>query len=109
MKIIYSFNKKGFEAEYWTREIAGASLSQCEFIPFNHDPYVSTKLYIRAQLLDNLYYEQHHGLRRMYDDITRKIKQVAADALIVDNCPPYHPEFLRTLPIYKVLRTADGP
>ena len=29
--------------------------------------------------------------------------------LIVDNCPPYHPEFLRTLPIYKVLRTNDGP
>jgi spore maturation protein CgeB len=32
-----------------------------------------------------------------------------ADALLVDNCPPYHPEFLRTLSVYKVLRASDGP
>jgi spore maturation protein CgeB len=109
MKVIYSFNKKGFEADCWAREIAAASTPECEFIPFNHDPYLDPSLYVRAQLLDNLYYQEHPGLKRMYDDITRKIQEVGADVLLVDTCPPYHPEFLRKLNIYKVLRIADGP
>jgi spore maturation protein CgeB len=109
MKVIYSFNKKGFEAEYWTREIAAASTPECQFIPFNHDPYLDPILYIRAQLLDNLYYQEHPALARMYADIIHKIQEVGADVLLVDNCPPYHPEFLRKLNIYKVLRIADGP
>jgi len=109
MKIIYSFNKKGFEAEYWTREIAAASIPACEFIPFNHDPYLDPNLYIRAQLLDNLYYQEHPGLKQMYKDIVQKIHETGADALLVDTCPPYHPDFLRSLNIYKTLRIADGP
>jgi spore maturation protein CgeB len=28
---------------------------------------------------------------------------------MVDTCPPYHPEWLRGLPVFKVLRVADGP
>jgi len=109
MKVIYSFNKKGFEADYWTREIADAFTAEYQFIPFNHDPYLDPNRYIRAQLLDNLYYEEHPGLRRMYDDITQKIQEAGADVLLVDTCPSYHPEFLRKLNIYKVLRIADGP
>lgn len=109
MKVIYSFNKKGFEADYWTREIAAASTSECQFIPFNHDPYLDPSLYVRAQLLDNLYYKEHPELKRMYAEIERKIQEVDADALLVDNCPPYHPDYLRKLNIYKVLRIADGP
>ncbi len=109
MKVIYSFNKKGFEADYWTQELAAASTTECQFIPFNHDPYLNPSLYVRAQLLDNLYYQEHPGLTRMYEDITRKIHEVGANVLLVDTCPPYHPEFLRKLKIYKVLRIADGP
>ena len=109
MKVIYSFNKKGFEADYWTREIAAASTIECQLIPFNHDPYINPSLYVRAQLLDNLYYQEHPGLTRMYEDIARKIQETGADVLLVDTCPPYHPEFLRKLKIYKVLRIADGP
>ncbi|MBE9525084.1 MAG: glycosyltransferase [Chloroflexi bacterium] len=109
MKVIYSFNKKGFEADYWTREIAAASTTECQFIPFNHGPYLNPNLYVRAQLLDNLYYQEHPGLTWMYEDITRKIHEVGVDVLLVDTCPPYHPEFLRKLDIYKVLRIADGP
>ena len=109
MKVIYSFNKKGFEADYWTREIAAASTSEFQFISFNHDSYLNPSLYVRAQLLDNLYYQEHSGLTRMYEDITRKIHEVGANVLLVDTCPPYHPEFLRKLDIYKVLRIADGP
>src|SRR5258708_9902106 len=28
---------------------------------------------------------------------------------MVDNCFPYHPDWLRKLDVYKVLRTTDGP
>ncbi len=109
MKIVYSFNKKGFEAEYWQREIGGASDDQDTFIPFNHDPYLNTSLYIRAQLLDNLYYEENPNLLRMYSDFEDTIKKCQADAVIVDNCNPYHPDYLRGISAYKVLRIADGP
>ena len=109
MKIIYSFNKKGFEAEYWTREIMLASYEEAEFIPFNHDSYLDAGLYIRGQLLDNLYFQQNSNLLRLYSDLEKKISETNADVLLVDNCFPYHPEFLRNLKIYKILRTSDGP
>ncbi len=109
MNIIYSFNKKGYEADYWTCEIAAASDGQFNFIPFNHDPYVSPLLYTRAQLLDNLYYERHLRLMRLYADFEAAIRDADADAIIVDTCPPYHSDYLRKLHIYKVLRIADGP
>jgi spore maturation protein CgeB len=109
LKIVYSFNKKGYEAEYWQREIAAASDNAFQFIPFNHDPYLSINRYIRAQLLDDLYFEGHPGLKRMYSDFEATIKEHGVTAVIVDNCPPYHPDYLRKLPIYKVLRIADGP
>lgn len=109
MKILYSFNKRGFEAEYWTREIAAASTRDIEFIPFNHDPYLDTQRYVRAQLLDNLYYREESGLLRMYADLKQLLAREKPDVLLVDNCPPYHPEFLKTLDIYKALRICDGP
>ena len=109
MKIIYSFNKRGFEAAFWTREIAAASDDRYTFVPFNHDRYIPVSSYLRAQLLDNLYYEQNAGLMRLYDDFTEVIAREKPDAVIVDNAFPYHPEFLRNIPIYKVLRTTDGP
>ncbi|MGE5752662.1 MAG: glycosyltransferase [Deltaproteobacteria bacterium] len=109
MKIVYSFNKRGYEADYWSREIAAASDEGVTFIPFNHDPYLDPNLYVRAQLLDNLYYARHPGLLRMYGDLRSVLRGHQADALIADNCFPYHPDFLRTVPVYKVLRTTDGP
>jgi spore maturation protein CgeB len=109
MKIIYSFNKKGFEAEFWPREIAAASDDRVQFIPFDHDPYVDIRRYLRAQALDNLYFDREPGLMRMYEDLQQLIAATGADALLVDNCFPYHPDWLRRLSIYKVLRTSDGP
>ena len=109
MNILYSFNKRGFEAEYWQREIAAASTDRYRFVPFNHDPYLPPQSYVRAQLLDNLYYERHPGLMRLYADFAAAIRENEADAVIVDNGLPYHPEYLKTLPVYKVLRTSDGP
>jgi glycosyltransferase involved in cell wall biosynthesis len=109
LSIIYSFNKRGFEADFWTREIAAASNERVRFIPFNHDPYLPTLSYIRAQLLDNQYYDRQPGLMRMYDDVRALAAREQATVLLVDNCFPYHPEWLRTFDIYKVLRTSDGP
>jgi len=109
LKILYSFNKTGYEAEFWTKEIRAASTSQITFIPFNHDPYVDIWSYIRAQLLDNLYFDRHPGLMRLYRDVEARVRDDRVDAIIVDNCPPYHPDWLLKLPCYKVLRIADGP
>jgi spore maturation protein CgeB len=109
MKIIYSFNKRGFEAEMFHEEIAAASDERCSFVPFNHDPYLDTVRYVRAQLLDNLYYARDPGLMRLYADLEMMIGDLHADALLVDNALPYHPDFLRELSIFKVMRTTDGP
>jgi hypothetical protein len=109
MKILYSFNKTGFEAEYWAREIAAASGGGFEFIPFNHGLRVAPALYARAQKLDDLYFARHPALARLYAEIEGLIANTHADALLVDNLPPYHPEFLRRLRVHKVLRTSDGP
>lgn len=109
LTILYSFNKRGFEAEYWTREIAAASTADIRFVPFNHDPYVDPARYVRAQLLDNLYFAEDGGLRRMYRDMEALAARTAADVLLVDNGAPYHPDYLRHVPLYKVLRTSDGP
>jgi spore maturation protein CgeB len=109
LTIVYSFNKRGYEAEFWTREIADASTAEVRFVPFNHDAYLDPALYIRAQLLDNLYFARHPGLERMYGDFEALARTTNADAILVDNCPPYHPDYLRRLSLYKVLRIADGP
>src|SRR5437867_11741951 len=104
LTIIYSFNKKGYEAEFWQHEIASASNDQFRFIRFNHDHYINVNSYVRAQLLDNLYYEQDPGLLRLYADFEVAIQTLNAAAIIVDNCPLYHPDYLRKLPLYKALR-----
>ena len=109
LTIIYSFNKRGVEADYWRREIEGASTEAYRFVPFNHDPYLEPQLYCRAQLLDNLYFAQHPGLSRLYRDFEDRIRTTHADAFVVDNYPPYHPDYLKRLSLYKVLRTGDGP
>ena len=107
--VLYSYNKVGFEADYWQREIAAASSDSIRFIPFNHQPYVDVGRYLRAQALDDLYYREDPGLLAMYADVKARLHETGADVLLVDNCPPYHPEFLAGLDVYKVLRTSDGP
>jgi hypothetical protein len=109
MRILYSYNKSDYEARYWHQEIASASTDDVVFLPFNHGTYLDPKKYVRAQLLDNLYYEGVSLLLKMYSDLQDTISAERIDVLLVDNCAPYHPEFLRKLNLYKVLRTSDGP
>lgn len=109
MKIIYSFNKKGYEAEQWQREIAAASGDGIVFLPFNHDPYLDPERYLEAWQLDRLFRAREPGLIRLYEALGALARESNAAALIVNNCPPYHPEFLRTLPLYRVLYSSDDP
>jgi spore maturation protein CgeB len=109
MKILYSFNKRGEEAAFWQREIEAASGNDVEFIAFNHDPYLDVNLYLRAQRLDDLYFRCEPGLKRLYRELADRVSAQRIDAIVVDNCPPYHPDWLRDLPVFKVLRIADGP
>lgn len=109
MRILYSFNKTGFEATYWDRELRAASRQGFELLTFNHGDFLSPERYLRAQQLDNLYEARDPGLERMYAALEDRLRDERPDVLLVDNCHPYHPEFLRTLDIYKVIRTTDGP
>ena len=109
MKILYSFGKTGFEADYWSREIKAASTSEFTFIPFNHSGYEKSNLFTRAQLLDNLYFENNVGLAKLYLELENVIQREKADVLMVDTYNPYHPDYLKKMGIYKVLRINDGP
>jgi len=46
---------------------------------------------------------------RMYADLEEVVQKSGAEVVIVDNCFPYHPDYLRKLRLYKVLRISDGP
>lgn len=109
MKIVYSFNKKGYEAESWEREITAASDSDFTFIPFNHGNFLDPNLYIDAVKLDQLYQMREPRLMKMYAEFEARVRDQPADAIIVTNCPPYHPDYLRRLPVYKVLYSGDDP
>ncbi len=109
MKIVYSFNKVGYEAECWEREIRFASNEKYAFIPFNHGPYLDPGLYTDAVKLDVLYQTRHQGLLKMYLEFESCVREHKVDAIIVTNCPPYHPDYLRKLPVYKVLYSGDDP
>ena len=108
MKILYVFRKWGYEAEYWNREIEEASDDRFTYIPFNYNSYLERKLYDRAQLLDNLYYQKNEGLLKLYEDFEAALDGHHPEAMIVDNGLPFHPDYLRTIPIYKVLRSPEG-
>jgi spore maturation protein CgeB len=109
MKIVYSFNKQGFEAEVWEKGIRAASDDSVSFIPFNHQHYLNPKLYIDAIKLDRLYQARHPKLMQLYEEFEAAVNRHHADAIIVNHCPPYHPDFLRKLKTYKVLYSGDDP
>jgi spore maturation protein CgeB len=109
MTIIYSFNKNGFEAAQWSDEITRSAGDGFEFLPFNHGEYLDPLLYLEAWQLDRLYRSRCEGLLKMYAELEALVAATGATAIIVDHCPPYHPEFLRRLPVYKVLYSGDDP
>ncbi len=109
MKIVVSYNKSGEESLLWAKEIAAASDADTTFIPFDHGAKLGSLRYSTAIALDRLYQSGEPGLRHLYREFQGSIVENAADAIIVANAPPYHPDFLRKLPVYKVLYSADDP
>ena len=109
MRVLYSFNKRGYEAECWNREISAASDGRVTFIPFNHSRYIDPLRITDSIKLDRLHRAQDGDLLNLYGAVRNAIQTHAINALIVANCPPYHPDFLRTLDVYKVLFSADDP
>ena len=107
IKILYSFNKTGKEADYWEREISEAKFEEFSFIPFNHGKYINPSKHLRAQHLDNLFYSKDYEICSLYQDIVDEIKKNNINVLYVDNANPYHPEFLKNLNVFKVLRSSD--
>lgn len=107
LKILYSFNKAGEEARYWDKEISNASNDFVQYIPFNHGNYVHPSKYLRAQDLEQLYYSKNIDLLNLYKNLMFKIKALDVDVILIDNANPYHPEFLKNLTQFKVLRSSD--
>lgn len=109
MRIVYSFNKTGEEASHWEREIRALSDPGTAWIPFNHGERLDPGRYWEAARLDRLYQDRDPRLLRLYDELRQLIHDERADTLFVTNCPPYHPEFLRRLEVYKALYSTDDP
>lgn len=109
MRIVYSFNKNGEEAAFWEREISAASSEDVTFFPFNHGAILDPSNYADALRLDRLYQAGDPRLLRLYDEFEKCIARTNADAVIVANAPPYHPDYLRRVPVYKALYSADDP
>jgi hypothetical protein len=109
MKILYSYNKNGYEEAYWEKELQCVNNADYKIRPFNHGHYIDSSKIIRAQLLDNAFFFQDKKLINLYQKVTQIIDEEKIDVLVVDNCFPYHPEFLKSLKILKVIRTSDGP
>ena len=105
LRILYSHNKTGIEAQHWDAELRNASDDRFEFIPFNHGPYAP--LFANAGDLDLAYRRDHAGLRRLYADVESLIRAQRIDVLFVTNAPQYHPEFLQKLAVYRVLYSTD--
>lgn len=109
MKVVYAYCKPGEEGEHWARELGGASDNKCTFLPYNQAEYMSYLHYADAGKLDALYHARHPGLMRMYADFSSLIHDQQIDAVVVGDAPAFHPDYLRTLPIYKVLYSHDDP
>jgi len=109
VNILYSFNKLGFEEEYWQDEIGRSQCVDFKYFPFNHGSDLEVKEYITAQHLDRLYSSKNPILMELYSKVEAIILDKKIDAILVDNLNPYHPEFLKKLNVYKIRRTTDGP
>jgi len=109
MNVVFSFNKSGAEGEFWEREISAASNGDFSFFPFNHGAVLDPSLSTTAEKLDRLYQNRDPRLRKLYAAFEKRLEETRADAVIVANCPPYHPDYLRRLPVYKALHSADDP
>lgn len=109
MKIVVSYNKDGYEGPCWEKEIRAISSARLSLIPFNHSKFLAPGAYENSFLLDRAYQSRDSRLLAMYAALRQLLAETRADVLFVTNAPPYHPDYLRTVPVYKVLYSTDDP
>lgn len=107
--VIYSYNKNGDEDRIWNAELNQFKNTNIRFIPFNHGNFIDVNTILDAQRLDDLFYAKDEKLNILYDELKNKIIEYNCRAIVVDNCFPYHPDYLFDLNILKIMRSSDGP
>ncbi|MBN1126560.1 MAG: glycosyltransferase family 1 protein [Sedimentisphaerales bacterium] len=66
-------------------------------------------MYLNSVDLDRLYRSKHPDLMRMYADFEQLLTQNNIHAIVVTDAPPFHPDYLRNINVYKVLYSQDDP
>jgi spore maturation protein CgeB len=106
IKIIYSARlREDYKKTFNENSIEKLSNKEYKFTFFNHGKYLNT--IGDAWTLDRLYTGKDENLFKTYKEFLNLIKDT--DILIVVGDNVYHPEFLKTLPVYKVLIICDDP
>lgn len=109
MNIIYCFYKRGDEGIGWSKDLISSSNDSYHFIPFNQEGYLDISEYWDAVKLDRLYQNKDPRLMRMYSDFEKLLEINSVQAMVVCDGPPFHPDYLMKLPIYRVLYSHDDP
>lgn len=109
LNILYTYNKAGFEGQCWANEINSFRHKEFRFIPFNHQDYMDPRRYTGAINLDSLYRSNDNLLLNIYSDFERAVTEHNVSAIVVNNAPPFHPDYLKKFNIYKCLYSADDP
>jgi len=109
MNIVYCFYKRGDEGIGWSEDIISSSNDRYRFIPFNQEGYLDVTEYWDAVKLDRLYQKKDLRLMRLYSDFEKLLKKTAVQAIVVCDGPPFHPDYIMKLPIYRVLYSHDDP
>lgn len=109
LNILYTYNKPGYEGREWAKEISGFVHPNFRFIPFNHQEFMNPDLYTGATNLDKLYRTADNKLLLLYQAFECLVEEYGIQAIVVNNAPPFHPDYLRRFSLYKCLYSADDP
>jgi len=107
LKILYSFGNASAGA--FPSFLESIESPHLRFIPFHHRAQLGGRVYEDGQRLDWDYRMGDPKLRALYANLQRELVRTKADILAVDNDNVFHPEFLRTLSVYRILVSTDDP
>jgi len=109
LKIIFSIGLDKFARETYYEEYKSLNNENYEFILFDHREPLGGRIIWDARTLDRLFCNQDKKLFQTYNQLSELINKTKADVLIVGADNVYHPEFIKDLDVYTVLRCTDDP
>jgi len=109
LKVIFSIGLDKFARETYYEEYKSLSNDEYEFILFDHRDHLEERIIWDAGTLDRLFRNQDKKLFQTYSQLSELITKTKADVLIVGTDNIYHPEFIKGLDVYTVLRCTDDP